>query len=121
MATFRRTQGYQGFSIADITIDDGESAVISFASETRAAVDWINGGVSWTIDPVLPSEEDFSVELEHSLLPEGDHWTPHEESPLTESTQGNETSRIERIRFTNTGDSVRIVVSSPSNFQVETP
>ena len=76
------------------------------------------GGVTWTIREEVEGTDSFEVVVEHSLLPPGydahGDWTPDEAGPFTSASQGEESFRIERLRFTNTGDTVIVVVAAPS-------
>ena len=113
-------KGAQSRDVKVISLEDGGSAIVVFQAKRSANVDWQDGGVSWTIAPQAP-DTDFSVKVEHSLVADGDHWVEDNESPFDEPSQGAEEYRIERIRFTNTGAAVTVVVASPSVFSVEEP
>ena len=118
-ATVLRSQGHQGLDVKTIVIPNGDSAVVTFAARRNGAVDWLNGGVSWTIKEQVDGADDFEVEVEHSVVRDGDDdWVPDRNSPFDEPSQGNERNRIERIRFTNTGDTARVSINSPSKFTV---
>lgn len=116
------TQGYQSQSIRRFQLADGETALVEFAAARDAKVNWDNGGVTWTIREEDESADTFSVVVEHSILPIGydahGDWVPDEQGPFTEPSQGEESFRIERIRYTNTGDTVIVVVAAPSKITV---
>lgn len=104
-----------------IELDGGEQATITFRSARRGKVMWYDGGVSWSLKEKDASLSTFSVRVEHSLLPHGDHWVEDRDSPFGENVQGIELSRMERVRFTNLDGSntVHIVVASPANYTAE--
>lgn len=126
MPAERQVQTYQSLDTRLITLAPGESAVVQFASQTRAAVPWGEGGVSWSISAVDRTEdEDMECEVSHTLMPAADDvdtWIPSQLSPFTKPAGGVEFARIERLRFENTADSVNIyaVVGSASRMTVET-
>lgn len=122
MATVNKISSAQSISVYEIILDsEREQAVIDLTAARNAAVDWLNGGLSWTINE---PNGDFEVEVEHSLMPSGydgsQYWTPDAESPFTEPAEGNEHNRIQRIRFTNVSGQPVIVVASNANITVET-
>ena len=119
MGTIVSVLAYQSLQNYIITLQDGETATVSFAAPIDAKVDWFNGGVSVTVSPLVSSSADFSVAVEDSLVSEGDHWVPDPESPITEAGGFNTESRLDRMRFTNTGDDVKIVLASPAKCTVE--
>lgn len=112
------TQGYQSQTVRAFNLADGETALVEFAAARDAAVGWDRGGVTWTIREAVKNSASFSVVVEHSLMPPGNDehgdWVPDEAGPFTTPSQGEESFRIERIRFTNTGDTVRVILASPS-------
>lgn len=118
MATVTPMQGHQSLQIAVIALDNGETATVALQAARQAKVDWFDGGVSWTITPQDDAADDFEVVVEHSLAPEGNYWVPDQNSPFDEKSGGAERNRIERVRFTNTGNGVNIVVASASKFEV---
>ena len=110
-------QSPQGLDGRAIVLDDGDSVVITF----NKSIHWDRGGVSWTIgasdpDAMAPV---FSVAVDHSLNTEGDDWVPDPAGPFTKGSCGVEEYRISRIRFTNTGDSAKVVMLAPTTIDVE--
>lgn len=112
MADISQRRTAQGLDCRVIALASGESVTIHF----KEIVAWGSGGISWTIDGA--EDADYEVKVEHSLTPEGDNWVEDSESPFDEPSQGVEEFRIERIRFTNTGANVEIVVMSPAKMDV---
>ena len=108
-------QSPQGLDGRPIRLDDADIVVITF----NRAIYWDRGGVSWTINASDPNAAGFSVAVEHSLHTEGDDWVPDPAGPFTEGSCGVEEYRISRIRFTNTGDSVNVLMLAPTAIDVD--
>jgi len=119
MAFSRGHSSHQSLQIAEITFEQGESVIVDFSAARGAAVDWVNGGVSWTINT---NGTDFEMSVDHSLMPAGfnedRHWTPDRNSPFDEPTEGNEHNRIQRLRFTADLGAPTVIICSNSKFEV---
>ena len=110
-----------------IALAAGEVATIALRPERdggpAASVNWIDGGISWTIKPQTAGDA-ISVSVDYSLYAEGDEdWTPHEESPFTAVKQDAEVFRFDRIRFTNPSSGsnpIYVTLASNALFRVET-
>ena len=116
MPILERTSGHQGRDIVIASVAQNETLLVTFGALRSGAVQWGNGGVSWTVDPAAEGDE-VEYTVEHSLAPEGDYWSPDAESPFDEPTQGIEEYRIERIRFRNIGaNAIRVALLSSAKF-----
>lgn len=119
MPILRRRSGSQGLDIIAAQLAQNETLTIKFDGTTMGAVPWGNGGVSWTVEPETDGAA-IAGNVRHSLEPDGDSWSHDPESPFDGPIQGREESRIERIRFENTGaNDILVVLNSGGKFTEE--
>ena len=106
---YKSLQGLTGYQIS---LDDGEFAIITLH---KASFDYyIRGGGLWTVFPGSGAQ----VSADHSLVMEGDFWSPEIGSPFSEITERREPHRIPRTRFGSVGATGVIHVLYPSPFTV---
>jgi len=115
--TIERFNSVQSASIVKLTMEAGDTFIADFVGGLNASITWNNGGVSWTIQGEDASQT-IGMKVEHSLMPIGDdyaYWTEDDNSPFTERAGGNESNRIQRIRFTadsGAGNQVVVIASN---------
>ena len=111
----------QGLDTRLLELNAGETAIITFAPDqpggVSGRVNWLDGGVSWSLKAQNDGDA-IDVAVDYSLFDKGDEdWTPHQESPFTETHQDAETYRISRMRFTNnSGVSIWVSISSNAKY-----
>lgn len=111
MGTIQDGVANQGHTF-DVALDADD--VLTVAMD--GVIDWVKG-LTWGV--IIADGAGASVAVDHSLLPEGDRWTPAPSSPYTKSREGRETARFQRIRFTATGGPARVTMLVPGRATAE--
>ena len=91
----------------DVTTTTADSVTIKMPAGAFGKGRWTDSGVSWTITTDVDGAEDPVMEVEHSLMPEGDevnYWVPDSKSPFAAPSNGVENHLIHRVRFTDVFD-----------------
>lgn len=112
MASVTEFLSPQGKAGSQISLDAGESAIVTF----NQTIDWDRDGISCTVFEAAGGE----MSVEHSLPTEGDDWSPELGSPFSVTTEIREHSRISRMRLTVAGATMKAQILSPEKFKVVT-
>lgn len=109
-------RGDQGTSYR-VQLDAGGVATVSFKNrslwgfKSRGSVGY---RVSWSVFP----GDGGTVAAEHSLLPEGDHWSDDPDSPFDEDNENYEEAPIARLRFTANTAAAEVHLLAPMDLDI---